>query len=88
MPKYFEQPDEDPEVKPPRWVGAIYEPEPHPLFSLMQRTSSICRLKRIGSWILTFIHNRFDRVAEKKHSPFPLILEMREAEIILGMTWQ
>lgn len=78
MTEYFEQPDEDLEVKPPRWIGAISEPEPHPLSSLMQRMSNIGRLKRIVSWILRFIHNLFDRVAEKKHSPFPLISEMRE----------
>ena len=27
MPEYFELPDEDPEEKPPKWVGAIDEPE-------------------------------------------------------------
>jgi hypothetical protein len=81
--KSFEQPDEDPEVKPPKWIGAIAEPPPHPLSSLVLRTSNICKTKRIISWILRFIHNRFHQGAEKRCSPFPLISEMRKAEVIL-----
>ena len=83
MPEYFEQPDEDPEVKPQKWIGAIAEPPPHPLSPLVLRTSNICKTKRIIYWILRFIHNRFRQGAEKRRSPFPLIAEMREAEVIL-----
>lgn len=88
MPEYFEQPNEDPEVKPPKWVGAIAEPPPHPLSSLVLRTSNICKTKRIISWILRYIHNRFPQGAEKRCSPFPLISKMREAEIILNQIAQ
>lgn len=83
MPEYFDQPDDDPEIKLSKWVGTISSPNTGPLLPLIQRNSSICRLKRIISWILRFVHNRFGKTIERRSNAFPTISELREAEIIL-----
>jgi hypothetical protein len=83
MPEHFEPPDNDPEINHSKFVGSTLAQESHPLHSLIQKNSNLCRLKRIIAWVLRFIHNRSVPAEEKRLKPYALIPELREAEVIL-----
>jgi hypothetical protein len=83
MPEHFAQPVDDPEINSSKWAGNVSVPTPHPLLHILQKSSSMCQLKRIIAWVLRFIHNKLKPATERRSKPYPIIPELRKAETIL-----